>query len=214
MTISPNTNLVPGHQDPRCKRRNGTYEASDWIGAGYLSYGVALNDNPLQPVYHYSPFPSQRILASPSRVANHSWVATSAESSDMLRRLDFVVAADDFIQVAAVNNGTVHKPLLSEAYNEITVGRTDGYHPTDTTAIDAIYQAGRRCPLIVVPVSPTSYANPLVASAAALLVEVGQETDLGNDPEETSTYDRSGRAGKRRYRWGRCAGRRGSPSRQ
>jgi hypothetical protein len=164
-----------------------------WIGLGYLMQGVTVGGYPIQPMYLYSANASQRILAAPSRVGNHSWVGSSNYNGAILRRMDFSVAADEFIQIVAVNNGTVQNHLFSGMFNALTVGRTDGGHPTGTLAIDSVYTAGRVCPLIVSPLSVTSATAPNVASAAALLVQTGRDTDLAVDPQQTYTTDRSGR---------------------
>lgn len=165
----------------------------DWLTMGYLMAWVSVGGYPVQPMYSYNPIPFFRIMAAPGRICNHSWVSDSSSNGDMLRRLDFVIETDEFIQMAAVNNGTTPKPLMSGAFNAVTIGRTDGNHPTGTLAVDTIYMAGRTCPLIVVPVPLTSEGAPVAASAAALLIQAGRETDSGNDPQQTSISDRSGR---------------------
>ena len=89
--------------------------------------------------------------------------------------------------------GSATKPLLSSACNVITVNRTDS--PTNTGSADAggAYTAGRTRPDLVAPERPTSTAAPRVASAAALLVEVGHENPtLSTDPAGLSTTNRSG----------------------
>ena len=164
-----------------------------WIGSGYLNAGVTLGGNPIQPAYLLSLDPEERILASPSRVSNHSWVASASDISGMLRRVDFTAEADQFIHVVAVNNGSSPYPLLSGAFNVVTVGRTDGSHPSGTMTTDDDYTGARVCPLLVAPIDKTSYTTPVVASAAALLVQAGRDTDQGNDPFQTYTTDRSGR---------------------
>jgi hypothetical protein len=164
-----------------------------WLGLGYLMHGITVGGYPIQPMYYYSANASQRILAAPSRVSNHSWVGTDSNNGSILRRMDFTVAADEYFQVVAVNNGTVQRNLFSGVFNALTVGRTDGGHPTGTLATDTVYTAGRVCPLIVSPLSLTSYTTPGVASAAALLVQTGRDTDLAIDPQQTYTTDRSGR---------------------
>lgn len=167
------------------------YDAGNWLWYDYLALGLFSGTTPVQPLYSVTP----GILSSPSRVANHSWVGgNTGINTDVLRRLDFVVEADEYIQVVAVNNGSTQYPLLSSTYNAITVGRTDGDHAKGTAAVDSLYGAGRACPLIVVPVSPTSYAAPVVAAACSLLVETGLNSTLSTDPLVRVTVDRSGRS--------------------
>jgi len=174
------SSLSPGVASIDC------YEAGDWLGLGFLEYGVAYLGKPIQPFYGWP-----LIQSSPSRVANHSWVGT-ATGSDMLRRLDFVVKADEFIQIVALDNGTSNKPLLVSAFNSVSVGKSDGGHQRGSVALDSVYTAGRTKPDIVVPNGPTSFAAPLAASAAALLVQTGKAPGLSTDPVQQSTTNRDG----------------------
>ena len=169
------------------------YSASSWLGTESLLTGTTSGGNPLQPMYYINTsYIYDRVLSAPSRVANHSWVGTSGSAEDILRRLDFVIAADEFIQVVGTSNGSVPQALLADAFNAIAVGCSDGEHPRGTSDVDAVYTKGRICPLLVLPLDYTSSSAPVVASAAALLVQTGRETDLKNDPEQTFTTNRSG----------------------
>ena len=169
------------------------YSASSWLGSGFLMTGASIGGNPLQPMYYINTDNVyDHTLSSPSRGANHSWVGTSGFAEEILRRLDFVIAADEFIQVVGTSNGSVPQALLADAFNVISVGCTDGEHPQGTSAVDDRYTEGRDCPLLVIPLEYTSQGTPVVASAAALLVQTGRDTDLGNDPEQTSTTNRNG----------------------
>ena len=158
------------------------YEVNDWLGTGFLKYGVT---------------PTTAPAYSTSRIANHSWaddVGTSTGNAKILRRVDYLVETDDFLQVVAVNNvlaaGDTNQPLLADSFNAIAVGVTNGAHATGTTAVDGTYVAGRTKPDLVAPgESPdptnksirTSWAAPMVSAAAALLVETGHnQTDLSN----------------------------------
>ena len=159
------------------------YEANSYLTNGFLEYGALLSGNPIQPLYSTS---ATILQSSPARITNHSWVGTTTSevAGSVLRRLDFLVAADQSIQIVATNNGQSATPLLAGAYNAITVGRTDGNHPLGTTIIDDVYSSGRICPLLVVPMSTTSTAAPVVAAAAALLVDTGHNHPaLSTDPE-------------------------------
>lgn len=170
------------------------YETNDWLQTGYLGYGYVYGGRPFQPVYNMTVNPW--IMASPARVANHSWVGSltgAVYNSKVLRRLDFAIASDDYTQITAIgNSSSSNNPLLNHAFNSITVGRTDGSHPVGTLDIDTVYVPNRTCPLVVVPLGSTSSAAPVVAAAAALLIETGRDPALSNDPVEATTFDREG----------------------
>ncbi|OAI18384.1 hypothetical protein A1507_09570 [Methylomonas koyamae] len=113
-----------------------------------------------------------------SRIANHSWIGradgeTAADIGAYLRLVDRVVQRYEFIQVVGMDNGPSNSPLLGSAYNAIAVGRSDGGHDRGSDPVDSVYGAGRSRPDLVAPRTTTSGATPLVAAAAALLVETG-----------------------------------------
>jgi hypothetical protein len=172
------SSLSPGITSTDC------YEGGNFLWSGFL-----LTGNPYQPFYSW---PS--VMSSPSRVANHSWVGSDANVSEMLRRLDFVVKADEFIQIVAPANGTTNQPLLISSFNAISAGRSDGSHQRGSVAItgDPTYTGGRVKPDVVVPVSFTSSAAPLAASAAALLIQTGKAPALSTDPQQAYTTNRDG----------------------
>ena len=152
------------------------YEVNSWLQGDYLRVGSLL----------------PRQVAS--RIANHSWVGSTgdlAKDLEILMRLDWVVETDEFIQIVGVKNNTgTNRNLLSGAYNVLAVGRTDGLHGTGTTQLsDAVYGAGRTRPEIVAPRGTTSAATPVVAAAAALLVETAQANP------GLSSYSKTNRAG-------------------
>jgi hypothetical protein len=159
------------------------YDSGNWIGTGFLG---ALTNAP---------------LVSSSRVANHSWVGSAGTNSNVniLARLDWVVNRDEYIQVVAMNNGTINNPLLGSSFNAIAVGLSNGgaahgSFPLATTPSTPYALAGRTRPDLVAPAGATSYATPMVASAAALLVEVGHNggNTLSTDPAVTFTKNRNG----------------------
>jgi len=132
-------------------------------------------------------------MYSTARVANHSWAGSTGADGNILRRLDYLVETDDFIQVVGLSNNLppneiTNWPLLSDAFNAITVGVTNGKHFSGTTAVDSVYVSGRAKPDLVAPGwSPTdssvrtSWAAAMVSAAAALLVETGHtQTGLSN----------------------------------
>jgi hypothetical protein len=147
------------------------YDANHWLGGGLINYGS-----------------TQQPLITSARVTNHSWVGfgSTSENAGILQRIDWLVETDESIQVAAMNNGSSNQPLLGSAYNVIAVGRTDGEHAQGSVAINDTYGSGRTRPDIVAPQSTTSGATPVVAAAAALLVEKGHA--MGG----TSTTNRAG----------------------
>lgn len=133
------------------------YSALDWLKNGFLK--TDSNNTP---------------LISNSRIANHSWVGsfdTRVESVNALKRVDWLVEEDEFIQVTAMNNGLNNQPLLGSAFNSIAVGRTDTNHAQGSVALDSVYTSGRTRPDIVAPRNTTSSATPIVSAAAAMLIE-------------------------------------------
>jgi hypothetical protein len=117
--------------------------------------------------------------ADPSRVGNHSYVGSwgaDYADADELRRADLVAKQDGVVMVAAVNNGagSAVPQLLASAYNVVTVGLTSGSSSYGPTVVDV---PGRVKPDVVAPASQTSWAAPMVSSAAAILV---QEADRQN----------------------------------
>lgn len=162
-----------------------SYDANDWIAAGLLRYGNAAA----------SP------LASPqaSRITNHSWVSELAGPNptntalDILLRADWVAEQDDNVQIVGVNNGSAQfggdntKPLMTYALNAISVGRTDGFHAVGTVPLgSSVYGANHVRPTVVVPVTPTSNAVPIVSAATALLIEAAQDNPAWSSSQYTS----------------------------
>jgi hypothetical protein len=136
----------------------------------------------------------------PSRVANHSWVGgylvdsngdeVPASTSNLLRRIDWLIDEDEFIHVAAPDNAVSGiKPLVTSAYNVITVGRTSGVHLSTVSSIDSIYVAGRPAVHLVVPESTTSGSAPYASSAAVLLIDAAHANSAWS---QGSTSNRSG----------------------
>jgi hypothetical protein len=168
------SSLAPGITNISC------YEASDWLGSGFLGN---LNSAP---------------LISSSRVANHSYVGSMGTSGSIyaLARMDWVVSRDEYIQVVA-SSGTGY-PLLGSSFNAIAVGLSNGSfpygsYPLPTTITTPYATAGRTRPDLVVPLTATSYATPVVSGAAALLVGVGHDNPgLSRDPLVNSTTNRAG----------------------
>lgn len=104
-------------------------------------------------------------------VENHSWIGTDLPESEVQeidRRLDFAIDRDGFVCVLGVNNGnsTTLPSILCQSYHTLSVGLANGNHSAGFTYNDG---AGRIKPDIVAPADYTSFATPMVASAAGLL---------------------------------------------
>ncbi len=166
------------------------YEANAWLGSNFLR--TPLMGNGAQP------------LSTAARVANHSWVGTTTDTvngtsydSSILRRLDWVIAQDEFITMVGVNNGGYNVPILSSSFNAIAVGRSDGAHAAGTvnvglTPYDTTYTAGRVKPDLVAPSSTTSEATGIASAAASLLVQTGHSNSaLSTDPVSRFTTNRA-----------------------
>lgn len=131
------------------------YEANDFLSSLMLRWGTV-----------HVPWTEIR------DVENHSWIGSfgnTTDDMDVLRRMDYLIQRDDFVAAVGVNNGSANPVpvFLSQAYNVISVGLTNGNHSTGQTTIEV---AGRVKPEIVVPLTLTSYATPVVGSSAALLI--------------------------------------------
>ncbi|MCK6371127.1 MAG: thrombospondin type 3 repeat-containing protein [Gammaproteobacteria bacterium] len=159
----------------------GVYSAEGWLGGDFLQAGMGA-----------------RPLSSGMRIGNHSWVGDTNDAginSEVLRRLDWVIETDDFLQVVAMNNGAgaSNVALLCSGFNSIAVGRSDLGHRIGTVAIDATYSAGRVRPHLVFPAENTSSTSAYLASLSALLVETGHaNAALSTDPAINSYTNRAG----------------------
>jgi len=120
-------------------------------------------------------------IAQDFRVQNHSWVGsfavdpnnptTSELDADRstLQRFDYVIDNNEITAVVGLNNGTAPLPsLLSQSYNAIAVGRSDGLHSSGLTNL-VNYGVDRSKPDLVVPRTSTSTATSSTSSAATLL---------------------------------------------
>lgn len=141
-----------------------SFEATSWMNSLATAFGSA--------------------TTSPNRVANHSWVGgspTDTEVGTILRLVDRQVVLNEYIQIVGLTNGSGDSPLLGgSAYNVISVGRTDGLHQQGSVPVsgDSLYGTGRTVPTLVAPQNSTSGATPVVAAAAAVLVQTGHEGGL------------------------------------
>lgn len=134
-----------------------TYYVGDWIGSTFLKLGS--NSKPATEF---------------RAVQNHSWIGnlsvnfTEANAAEANQRLDFAIDNDGFASVVGVDND-INKPLpalLCQSYHTISVGLVNGGHSAGFTTLDG---TGRIKPDIVAPEGFTSFATPMVSSAAGLL---------------------------------------------
>ncbi|MCA9236539.1 MAG: hypothetical protein KDA44_13780 [Planctomycetales bacterium] len=150
------------------------YEANDWL-TNILKYNG-----------------TQTPVAQNYRVQNHSWAGTLASSGvpnhddpkniTALQRYDYIIdtanGGEGMTALVGVNNNTNPLPyLMSQGYNSIAVGRSDGVHSSGLTGTgDAnlpnyYYGEGRSKPDLVAPGTSTSMATGMASSAALILHE-------------------------------------------
>ncbi|RMF99057.1 MAG: hypothetical protein D6727_01080 [Gammaproteobacteria bacterium] len=112
-------------------------------------------------------------LASASRLANHSWIGSTAHDVELLRRIDWLVDTDEFLQVVAASRAN---PLFGTAANVIAVDRLGGLAGGGSPVLtgDPYYAVSHARPQLVAPADSTSSAVPRVASAAVLLLALAQ----------------------------------------
>jgi hypothetical protein len=134
-----------------------------------------------------------------ARIANHSWVGNAdhpelpaRRSVEILRRLDWLIDSDEFIQVVGFN-GDPDSPLLSGAWNAISVSHIDGAYAEHSPTVGwDDYPVGRTRPDLVVPERNPSSAAPRVASAVALLIDGAQATASAAGSEGAGFPSRAG----------------------
>ncbi len=149
------------------------YEASNFIGAGYLRNGQGAAVLPLTP-------------PGGCRLFNHSWVGSTGSTSsnnEIIRRTDYAQSRDLTLFCVGVNNAPgALQPLLAFTYDGISVGLSNGAHSWGT--VPAGYDgAGRMKPELVAPASATSWACGIVNSVAALLMETANTAPLDANPD-------------------------------
>ncbi len=156
-------------------------DADAFVGA----HGLRVGQGTLPPVFNGT----GTYTGIKPLVLNASWIGTAdlPFTDDMiLRRADGLVAEQGITMVVGVNNGSstpLAPALLGQAYNVIAVGRSDLQHANGVSTDDGL---GRVVLDLVAPATVTSFATPIVASAATLLVDKAQSTaGLGNaiDPQ-------------------------------
>ncbi|MBN1489810.1 MAG: hypothetical protein JXA69_07825 [Phycisphaerae bacterium] len=131
------------------------YDATSWLDSAFLCVGQR-----------------KPPVVETQRTQNHSWIGELSGSStiDALRRVDLMAERDGVVVAAGVNNGAASAmpKLVGSAYNVMAVGCTSGNSSYGPTLIDV---AGRVKPDLVVPHTATSWATPVVAGSAAILIE-------------------------------------------
>lgn len=135
---------------------------SAYLGSDFLRVGMS--DEPAREL---------------NAIQNHAWsgkvgTASMAYLDEVLLRLDYAIARDGFLCVAALKNGSDQPipPLVASAYNVLAVGRSDGEHSRGTTHA-GLSGPERSKTDLVAPLSATSFATSVVSSAAAVLVDEG-----------------------------------------
>ena len=144
------------------------YEVSGWCLDDFLRANYSSSTPPLS-------------MPAEIKTWNHSWIGSFGNVNNdqiILRRLDYAVNRDETIMAVGVDNDPENDvlPLLDHAYNVISVGvRAGGHNSADT---DPAYEGGGRMkPHICAKSNLTSFATPVVTSAAIMLVD-----QVRNDP--------------------------------
>jgi hypothetical protein len=155
------------------------YWADSWLQNDFLRFGSG------KPVF------------TEDRVSNNSWVGnldTNSNTSNVLRRADWVIDTDEIIMCVGIrNNSAPNSSLLSGAFNTIAIGKSDGINGFGTTQLDGDYVSGRTRPEIVIPITSSSAATGVASAAASILIETSQTNPgLATDPTQTSTTNRNG----------------------
>ncbi len=154
--------------------------------------GSALTPGVNSNVLQYNTPNNPLVSLNGSRVVNHSWIYTGANTTqalELLERNDWLIATDDIIQVVGTNNGpsSTNQALFSYGANTISVGLSNQNHGKGTpTALTPDGNGGHpvlRSPRNVSTSAArsrrsegaTSWATPVVGSAAALLIQASKD---------------------------------------
>ncbi|MCK5002439.1 MAG: dockerin type I repeat-containing protein [Gammaproteobacteria bacterium] len=153
------------------------FEAVNWLGNGFLNTGVP------GPI-------TNSIDISTTRLANHSWTGNFFPDTnwapEILRRVDFLVEVDEFIQVVGVSTNTIVSETPSNSFNAIVAGLSAGTGITGTAALDTTYVSARAKPDIVAPEANGSSSAPRVSSAAVLLMDYAHINPLLSNGSTTN----------------------------
>jgi hypothetical protein len=154
---------------------HATGVGSIFYGAGWLAYGIdQIACYEADEWMNDIDTPSASAPINASRLANDSWVgsADTVTEGNLLRIVDRQTQLFEWLQVAGMPYGSGN-PLIGGGFNVVAVGETAAGNFYGSDGVDSTYVAGRARPDLVAPMSTTSDATPLVASAAALLIETG-----------------------------------------
>ncbi len=110
-------------------------------------------------------------LAQPFKVQSHAWIGnglSTADAENLLQRLDYMISQNEISVQVGINNGSsnAQPQLLGQAYNAISVGRTDGNHSRGFTTL---YGSGRVMPDVVMDAVTTSRATSKTSSVMTVL---------------------------------------------
>ncbi|MEA3189175.1 MAG: hypothetical protein QOD99_3005 [Chthoniobacter sp.] len=160
-------------------------------GSAGVAPGVARVDN-----YDASYFYNNIVTAGvtiPAKIINQSFIftgLTSGQQTTIESNYDNYAASKNALFVSgAGNSGSVSPPATS--YNGIAVG---AYNSDPTTSGTGPTINGRSKPDITAPAGETSYSTPLVAGAAAILVQAGTRGDGGTGTASSATDIRTAKA--------------------
>jgi hypothetical protein len=131
--------------------------------------GVAHVDN-----YHANLFYNSRVLTQTpisGKIANQSFIFTGSEVPYDTAYDNYAARFGTLFVSGAGNSGTISPPAT--CYNGLGVAAYGGSSATGPTA------DGRSKPDITAPATLTSYSTPLVAGAAAILLEAANRNDGG-----------------------------------
>jgi hypothetical protein len=118
------------------------------------------------------------------KISSHSYVLETPNPA-IVRRFDEFIAANGHVAVVAVGRNEPTAPVASVfagGYNGIVVGLSSG-KAARGTVVEGDDGPGRTKPDIVVPIHETSLATPIVAAAAAMLVELAGRDPVAARPE-------------------------------
>ena len=150
------------------------FEAGNWVGNGFLNTGAG------GPI-------ANSIDVSTTRLINHSWEADwTTWNPEILRRIDFLVEVDDYIQVVGMGTNSITNPVPTNSFNAIVLGITNETIVTGTAAIDATYTSGRAKPDVVMPETTGSASAAWTSSASVLLIDYAHENPLLSNGSTTN----------------------------
>lgn len=158
--------------------------SESWHANAVAQLFFGTNDGVAPGVAHVTSFEAEYFydqnvipgLPVSNQIVNQSFIFggfTPAQQAAVEAEYDSYAVAHNILFVSGVNNANDTPPAPATAYNSIAVGRSDG-----GSSIGPNWD-GRAKPDIVAPEGLTSTATPLVAGAAALLVQAAAANDGG-----------------------------------